>query len=61
MPSRHRVNIIDHYVEIDSIIHTVFSHINQKHMGDIPQKNYDNFAGDAQGNPTSKDQELGRS
>jgi hypothetical protein len=27
----------------------------------MSQKNYDNFAGDAQGNPNSKDQELGRS
>jgi hypothetical protein len=61
MPSRDFVNIIAHYVEIGSIIHTIFSHINQKYVGDMSQKNYDDLAGDAQGNPNSKERKLGRS
>jgi hypothetical protein len=43
------------------MIYTIFAHINQKYVDNISQKNYDNFAGDAQGNPNSKDQALGRS
>ena len=60
MPIRYLVNIIDHYVEIGSIMRTVFSHINQKYMGDMPQKNYGDFARDAQGIPNSKERALGR-
>jgi hypothetical protein len=44
-----------------ALLYTPFSHINQKYVGDMSQKNHDNFAGDAQGNPNSKDQKLGRS
>ena len=40
MPSKYLVNIIARYIVLGSIIHAIFSHINQKSAGNLPHKNY---------------------